>query len=262
MPELPEVETVVRSLQSITGRRILNAEFRKPRILLGDADHNAEFLRGRKIQAIERYGKFLVFRLAPSGFLLVHLGMTGKLLLDAPLTKHSHVIFTLDQGVVLQYEDSRQFGRVECHEELPERVTKLGPDALTVDLETFIRLLKPRTTRMKALLLNQEFIRGLGNIYADEVLFRAGIHPLAKSLKRSRAEKLHAAIVEVLSEAIASKGSSISDYVDSEGNRGSFQDHHRVYQRTGEPCVVCGKPIKRILVAQRGTHFCPVCQKR
>jgi formamidopyrimidine-DNA glycosylase len=263
VPELPEVETVVRSLQPIAGRRIVNAEFRKPRILIGNADQSADFLRGRKIQAVERYGKFIVFPLEPSGFLIVHLGMTGKLLVDAPLAKHSHAIFTLDQGV-LQYQDSRQFGRVECCEKLPERVTKLGPDALAVDSETFVKLVRSRKTRMKALLMNQEFVRGLGNIYADEALFRAGIHPLASGarLKRERIEKLYRVIREVLQEAIASKGSSISDYVDSEGNRGSFQDHHRVYQRTGKPCVVCGAPIRRTLVAQRGTHFCKTCQKR
>jgi formamidopyrimidine-DNA glycosylase len=162
----------------VAGRKILNAEFRKPRVLNSDADWSAEFLRGRRIQAVERYGKFIVFRLAPAGFLLVHLGMTGKLLLNAPLTKHSHVIFTLDRGV-LQYEDSRQFGRVEVSEELPARVVKLGPDALEVDLETFVVAVRKRKIRMKALLLNQQFVRGIGNIYADEALFRAGIHPLA-----------------------------------------------------------------------------------
>ena len=149
MPELPEVETVVRSLKSVAGRKILNAEFRKPRVLNSDADWSAEFLRGRKIRVVERYGKFIVFRLAPSGFLIVHLGMTGKLLLDAPLTKHSHVIFTLDRGV-LQYEDSRQFGRVEVSEDLPARVVKLGPDALEVDLETFVIAVRKRKIRMKA----------------------------------------------------------------------------------------------------------------
>ena len=254
---------MVRSLQAVAGRRIVNAEFRKPRILHGNAEESAEFLRGRKILAVERYGKFIVFRLAPSGFLIVHLGMTGKLLLDAPLAKHSHAIFTLDEGM-LQYQDSRQFGRVECCETLPARVVKLGPDALAVDLETFVRLVRGRKTRMKSLLLNQEFIRGLGNIYVDEALFRAGIHPLASGarLRRPRVEKLYHVIREVLQEAIASKGSSISDYVDSEGNRGSFQDLHRVYQKTGEPCVNCGAPIRRTLVAQRGTHYCKNCQKR
>jgi formamidopyrimidine-DNA glycosylase len=263
VPELPEVETVVRSLQCVAGRTILNAEFRKMRILHGDPDESAAFLRTRTINAVERYGKFIVLRLAPSGFLIVHLGMTGKLLLDAPIAKHTHAILTLDQGV-LQYEDSRQFGRIECCEKLPQRIRKLGPDALDVDLDSFSAMLRRRKTRMKSLLLNQGFLRGLGNIYADEALFRAGIHPLATGsrLTRRRVRKLYDAIREVLSEAIESKGSSISDYVDSAGNRGSFQDRHRVYQRTGEPCVNCGAPIRRTLVAQRGTHFCPMCQRR
>lgn len=263
MPELPEVETVVRSLAGIAGRKILNAEFRQLRILKGDPEWSAAFLRGRSIVAVERYGKFIVFPLLPSGFLLVHLGMTGQLLLDAPFAKHTHAIFTLDHGV-LQFKDSRQFGRVECCEELPERVQKLGPDALHVDFETFAALLRVRKSRMKSLLLNQGFLRGLGNIYADEALFRAGIHPLAlgSRLKKERVRKLYEVIGEVLAEAIASKGSSISDYVDSNGERGSFQHLHRVYQQTDKPCVTCGTPIRRTLVAQRGTHFCPKCQKR
>ncbi len=263
MPELPEVETVVRSLQSIPGRRILNAEFRKPRILVGDPDSSSEFLRGRTVAAVTRYGKFIVLHLAPSGFLIVHLGMTGKLLLDAPIGKHTHAIFTLSDGV-LQYEDTRQFGRVQCAEVLPERVSKLGPDALAMDFDAFSKLVRSRKTRIKPLLLNQVFLRGLGNIYVDEALFRAGIHPLAigARLTQPRVRKLAGAIQDVLTEAIASKGSSISDYVDAGGARGSFQEQHRVYQRHGQPCVVCGAPIQRILVAQRGTHFCKICQKR
>ncbi len=257
------METVVRSLQGVAGRTILNAEFRKARVLVGDAEASVELVRGRTIEAVERYGKFIVFRLAPSGYLIVHLGMTGKLLLDATVRKHTHAIFTLSDGI-LQYEDSRQFGRVECHEVLPERVTKLGPDALAVSSEDFVALVRGRKTRLKALLLNQEIVRGMGNIYADEALFRAGIHPLAMGarLTRARVRKLWEAMREVLTEAIASKGSSISDYVDAEGERGSFQESHRVYQRDGKPCVVCGAEIQRILVAQRGTHFCGVCQRR
>lgn len=263
MPELPEVETVVRSLAPLAGRRIVNAEFRKPRVLIGDADESASFLRGRLIAAVSRYGKFIVLHLEPAGLLIVHLGMTGKLLTDAPLAKHTHAIFTLDQGT-LHYEDSRQFGRIECASALPERVAKLGPDALDIGYDTFADLLRTRKTRMKVLLLNQVFLRGLGNIYVDESLFRAGIHPLAlgSGLKKDRVRRLYDSIREVLLEAIASKGSSISDYVDSSGARGSFQDQHRVYQRGGEPCVTCGAPIQRTLVAQRGTHFCAKCQKR
>lgn len=263
MPELPEVETVVRSLAPLAGRRILNAEFRKPRVLIGSAEESAAFLQDRLIVSVSRYGKFIVFHLEPEGFLIVHLGMTGKLLTDAPLAKHTHAILTLDRGSLL-YEDSRQFGRIECASTLPERVQKLGPDALDVSYDLFAALLRGRTTRMKPLLLNQGVIRGLGNIYVDEALFRAGIHPLAMGsrLKKDRVRKLYDAIREVLLEAIESKGSSISDYVDSSGSRGSFQDKHRVYQRSGEPCVTCGTPIQRTLVAQRGTHFCAKCQKR
>jgi formamidopyrimidine-DNA glycosylase len=263
MPELPEVETVVRSLTHLVGRKILNAEFRQLRVLIGDPEKCAAFLRGRAIENISRHGKFIVFKLEPAGYLVVHLGMTGKLLVDGAIAKHTHAIFTLDQGTLL-YEDSRQFGRIECSPTLPERVRKLGPDALDVGLEEFTALLRTRKSRMKSVLLNQAFLRGLGNIYADEALFRAGIHPLAlgSRLKKERVRKLYDAIREVLSEAIASKGSSISDYVDSSGARGRFQDQHRVYQRGGKPCVTCGKAIRRTLVAQRGTHFCPQCQKR
>jgi formamidopyrimidine-DNA glycosylase len=267
MPELPEVETVVRSLAPLVGRRILNAEFRQSRILIGDAESGSVFLRDRLIQSISRYGKFIVLQLKPMGFLIVHLGMTGKLLSFAEpepkVAKHTHALFTLDEGTLL-YEDSRQFGRIEYSETLPERVRKLGPDAMDVEFDVFATRLRARKSRVKSLLLNQVFLRGLGNIYADEALFRAGIHPLAiaSRLKTERARKLYDAIREVLSEAIESKGSSISDYVDSSGTRGTFQDRHRVYQRGGQPCVNCGSPIRRTLVAQRGTHFCPKCQRR
>jgi formamidopyrimidine-DNA glycosylase len=264
MPELPEVETVVRSLiPQVVGRRIRSAVFTQKRVLIGDAAASSQLLAGRRIQSIERYGKFIVFRLKPEAFLVVHLGMTGKLLWKAEPAKHTHAVFTLEGGALL-YNDSRQFGRLQCSMELPERIAKLGPDALLVGFDEFAERLRTRKTSMKALLLNQAFIRGLGNIYADEALFRAGIHPLAvgSRLREDRIRQLHDAIREVLTEAVERRGSSISDYVDSEGNRGSFQTLHRVYQRQGEPCVDCGSPIKRTLVAQRGTHFCGNCQRR
>jgi formamidopyrimidine-DNA glycosylase len=189
--------------------------------------------------------------------------MTGRLLLGGPVGKHTHAILTLDRGVLL-YDDSRQFGCIEFSQEFPARVAKLGPEPLEVPFEDFAAALKRRKTRIKALLLNQSFLRGLGNIYADEALFRAGIHPLAvpSRLRRDRARRLHEAISAVLTEAIAAGGSSISDYVDAQGRKGFFQFSHRVYQRTGEPCVTCGTPIRRLLVAQRSSHFCPRCQKR
>ncbi|MEX2260658.1 MAG: bifunctional DNA-formamidopyrimidine glycosylase/DNA-(apurinic or apyrimidinic site) lyase [Bryobacteraceae bacterium] len=262
MPELPEVESVARSLAPLVGRRIVNAEFTCLRVLRGDPERMAEQVAGRQVTAIRRHGKFLVLELE-GVYMAVHLGMTGRLLLDASRGRHTHAVFTLDRGALL-YDDSRQFGCIEVGAVLPARVERLGPDASQVDFETFYRGLRVHRAMIKPLLLNQKFLRGLGNIYADEALFRAGVHPrtLASRLGLVRAERLHRAILAVLWEAIEAGGSSISDYVDAEGRKGLFQISHRVYQKTGEPCPVCGTPIRRTLVAQRGTHFCPRCQRR
>lgn len=264
MPELPEVETVTRSIAPLVGRRIVSAEFRCLRILRGgDPDRMSAALAGRKIAGVKRYGKFIVASLGGGGYLTIHLGMTGRLLLGGPAGKHTHAILTLDKGVLL-YDDSRQFGCIEYSGEFPKRVARLGPEPLEIGAEDFIAGLKGRRTSVKALLLNQAFVRGIGNIYADEALFRAGIHPqaMAARLRADRARRLHAAIREVLSQAIDAGGSSISDYVDAEGRKGFFQFQHRVYQRTGEPCVKCGAPVKRLIIAQRSSHFCARCQKR
>jgi formamidopyrimidine-DNA glycosylase len=264
VPELPEVETITRALEPrLRGRRIVSAEFRCTRVLLGDPDKTAAALAGRKVRAVRRHGKFIEMELDGGQSFVVHLGMTGKLLLDAVPGKHTHAILTLDRGVLL-YDDSRQFGRLELSEGLPARVQILGPEPLDVPFERFAAMLGPRKTKIKALLLNQRFLRGIGNIYADEALFRAGIHPLAQAsrLRRERVRSLHKAIQKVLALAIAAGGSSVSDYVDVDGRQGSFQVQHNVYQRTGEPCVRCGAPLRRILVAQRGTHYCPKCQKK
>jgi formamidopyrimidine-DNA glycosylase len=264
MPELPEVETVVRSIRPLVGRRIVSAEFRNLRVLRGgDPDAMSARLAGRRITAVTRYGKFIVASLGGGGYLMVHLGMTGKLLLGGDAGKHTHAIFTFDRGMLL-YDDSRQFGCIELSEEFPRRVARLGPEPLEIPFEDFAAAMKKRQTRIKSLLLNQTFLRGLGNIYADEALFRAGIHPLAMAgrIRADRARKLYDAIVAVLNEAIAAGGSSISDYVDAEGRKGFFQISHRVYQRTGEPCTKCRTPIRRVIVTQRSSHFCPKCQKR
>jgi formamidopyrimidine-DNA glycosylase len=264
LPELPEVETVVRSLAPLVGRRIAMAEFRNLRILRGgDPDHMAARLAGRKILSIKRYGKFIVATIEGGGHLMIHLGMTGKLLLGGPSGKHTHAVFTFDRGTLL-FDDSRQFGCIEYSEEFPKRVARLGPEPMEISFEDFAADLKRRKTRIKSLLLNQTFIRGVGNIYADEALFRAGIHPqaLTSRIRGERARKLYDAIGEVLREAIEAGGSSISDYVDAEGRSGFFQFSHRVYQRTGEPCLNCKTPIRRVVVTQRSSHFCPHCQKR
>jgi formamidopyrimidine-DNA glycosylase len=264
VPELPEVETVARSIAPLVGRRIVTAEFRCLRVLRGgDPDVMASKLAGKKIGQVKRYGKYIVVSLRGGGYLTIHLGMTGKLLLAGPPGKHTHAILTLDRGMLL-YDDSRQFGRLLYSDDFPARVGKLGPEPLEVSFEEFAAGLLRRKTRIKALLLNQDFLRGIGNIYADEALFRAGIHPmaLASRVRGERARRLYDAIVQVLSEAIEAGGSSISDYVDAEGRKGFFQFSHRVYQHTGDPCVTCGAKIRRVLVAQRSSHFCPKCQKR
>ena len=264
MPELPEVETIARTLAPrLRGRRIESAEFRCLRVLRGDPDSTAEKLAGRKITGVRRHGKFLLIELDRGAYLVVHLGMTGKLLLNGAPGKHTHAVFTLDRGVLL-YDDMRQFGRLEFSESLPDRISKLGPEPLEVKLDVFSKSLRRRKSKMKSLLLNQAFLRGIGNIYADEALFRAGIHPLAigSRLRKDRVQRLHQAIQDVLTQAIESRGSSVSNYVDSEGRKGSFQFRHNVYRKTAQPCPKCGTPIRRILVSQRGTHFCPKCQKR
>jgi formamidopyrimidine-DNA glycosylase len=260
LPELPEVETVVRTIRSyLVGRKILSARFTSKFVTPGNRALLARRVAGRKIESVARRGKFIVISL-DEGSLVVHLGMTGKLLAAGAPAKHTHGVFTLDDGVML-YEDPRQFGRIEWGE---TRVKKLGPEPLEISLEDFSRALKARKTRMKALLLNQQFLAGLGNIYVDEILFTSGIHPLAQAsrLSPARAAKLHSVMIETLTLAIRHRGSSVSDYVDADGNRGEFQMLHRAYGRDGQPCLVCGTTIKKAVVATRGTHYCPVCQKR
>lgn len=260
MPELPEVETVVRTLAPyLIGRRIVEARFTSRFVTPGNRALLARQIAGRRIESVERRGKFIVIGL-DKGRLTLHLGMTGKLLASGVETTHTYGILTLDDGVLL-YDDPRQFGRIEWGD---ARVARLGPEPLQVGLAEFSAGLRRRKTRVKALLLNQAFVAGLGNIYVDEILFASGIHPLthASRLSAARAAKLHQAMIDILTLAIEHRGSSISDYVDANGNRGNFQTLHRVYGREGEPCANCGAPVKKAVVASRGTHYCPACQKR
>ncbi len=255
MPELPEVETIVRGLAPLAaGRTIVSIEIVAPLVVRTPIEAAA----GQRISTVRRHGKFVVFE-CENGPLSIHLGMTGKLLMDGARTPYTRVVFHLD-GAELLYDDIRQFGRIEW---APPRLDKLGPDPLAIDAATFRERLRERRGRIKPILLNQAFLRGLGNIYVDESLFRAGIHPKANAskLSRARATQLHAAIQDVLRLAIEMRGSSISDYVDAAGNRGGFQNLHQVYGKQGQPCAQCGQPVKRIVVAQRGTHFCPRCQR-
>lgn len=259
MPELPEVETVVRSLAPhLPGRRIVAASFSSRFVTPGNRQTLARRLADRTIQCIQRRGKFIVMQL-DEGTLTVHLGMTGRLLLDAAPSKHSYGIFTLDTGSLI-YTDPRQFGRILWNHDL----SRLGPEPLDIGLQEFRARLKLRKTAIKALLLNQTFLAGVGNIYADEALFAARLHPLAVAAKLSaaKAAALHGHLREILSAAIHKGGSSISDYVDAQGQRGWFQLQHQAYGREGQPCPVCGAAIRKITVVQRGTHYCPRCQRR
>lgn len=255
MPELPEAESIARSLAPhLTGRRIEQCRFLAPRALRGEPFD----LSGRTITGARRYGKQVLLEL-DRGVLVVRLGMTGALLLDRQPGPYTRALLQLDGGT-LCFDDIRQFGWLEWLEAPPE---KLGPDPLELDFGGFLARLRSRRGRVKPLLLNQSFLRGVGNIYADESLFHAGIHPLTevRRLGPRHALRLWTALRQVLGEAIARGGSSISNYVDGGGHRGRFQEMHMVYGREGEPCKRCGHPIRRIVVAQRGTHYCAQCQK-
>lgn len=195
---------------------------------------------------------------------IVHLGMTGRLQVCDPqseIAKHTHAIAKLASGAELRFVDPRRFGRLSVVSE--KDFEAVGVEPLEIDPDSFVSLFRGRKTPIKSALLNQKLLRGVGNIYADESLFRAGIRPRrrASSIRRDQFAKLHAALKEVLKEAIKLGGSSVSDYVDSNGEEGFFQLQHRVYGRESEPCLVCRTPIKRIVIAGRSSHYCPKCQK-
>jgi formamidopyrimidine-DNA glycosylase len=223
----------------------------------------AEQLSGQRIERVYRVGKHIVFDLADGVTQwIVHLGMTGRLLVADPATPiplHTHGILHLSSGRELRFVDARRFGRMALQ---TTRFAGTGQEPLTITRDAFAALFRKRRTPIKAALLNQTILHGVGNIYADESLFRAGIRPrrLASRLKRTELDRLYASLQSVLLAAISLGGSSVSDYVDAAGVAGFFQLEHRVYMRTGQPCLVCGNPIRRILLAGRGTHYCPHCQ--
>lgn len=274
MPELPEVETVVRGLRAVLpGRRILNVRLGKTDFIEDPAALERD-LPGSRVGSIDRHGKYIVVRLessggrASAGSLLIHLGMTGQILVgppEAPVAPHTHVFLALDDGRELRYVDVRRFGKMRLLAgDSPEtRLEKLGLDALEATEDQFIALVKSRRARIKALLLDQTVLRGMGNIYTDEGLWRARIHPMriGANLKDAELRRLYRAVRGVLNEAIRMRGSSISDYVDSDGRRGEFQLRHRVYQRLGKKCFRGDATIRRAIVAGRSSYFCPACQR-
>jgi formamidopyrimidine-DNA glycosylase len=281
MPELPEVETVARGLRlTIVGRRILSVRLGKTDFI-DDPVALEQHLPGRQIQAVERYGKFMLLRLSPvigggdpaangdaaPAALLVHLGMTGQIAPNPagqPCEKHTHACFLLDDARELRYTDARRFGRLAylSAEPLAEELRAFGADPLEISVEEFVAQTRSRSARIKALLLDQSFLRGVGNIYADESLWRAKIHParLGTTLNKDQASTLRRVLREILEKAILMRGSSISDFLDAEGRPGEYQRHHRAYGREGEGCYRCGALIRRAIVAGRSSYFCPKCQ--
>jgi formamidopyrimidine-DNA glycosylase len=285
MPELPEVETVANGVHArVRGQRILSVwTSGKPQTFKSPEAEIVDTLTGAFIHSVRRVGKTIVMTVKPgaskkkenSAEFLIHLGMTGRLLVsnpEVPLPPHTHAVLTLADRREVRFVDPRRFGRLSIHNvaqqpttDHQQSATYIGPgrEPLTISLEDFIALFRRRKTPIKAALLNQSLLHGVGNIYADESLFRAGIRPRRQAGRLTRVEltRLRKAIVEVLRHAIQLGGSSVSDYVDADGVRGFFQLEHKVYMRTGDPCFVCGTPIKKVTIGGRSTHFCPHCQK-
>ena len=290
MPELPEVETIARGLaKRVTGDVIESVWLgQKKEPLKSPASAIASTLERSRIASVHRMGKHIVFDLDREGASsnggrakkkskrsvehvvpntraqwIVHLGMTGRLQVCEPraeVAKHTHAIAKLASGRELRFVDPRRFGRLSVAD---VQFDAAGIEPLEIDRESFVELFRCRKTPIKSALLNQNLLRGVGNIYADESLFRAGIRPRrrAASVTREQLGRLFVAVQEVLREAIALGGSSVSDYVNADGEEGFFQLQHRVYGREGEPCLVCKTPVKRVVIAGRSSHYCPNCQK-
>ncbi|MFQ5593182.1 MAG: DNA-formamidopyrimidine glycosylase [Anaerolineae bacterium] len=265
MPELPEVENYKRDLnQILAGRRITAVHVGWPnQVGAPSVDELARRLTDQIIESVGRRGKYLLFRLSSGDTLLIHLKMSGRLHIkpaSSPPDPHTHVVFMLAGGDELRFHDPRKFGRVYLVGSPDDVLDKLGPEPLDKDftVEQFTALLTNRRGRLKPLLLNQAFLAGLGNIYADEVLHVAGLHPLrtADTLTSDEVERLHLAIQSTLRQAIQHQGTSFDQVYPP----GTYQEFLQVYGRVGEPCRRCGTPIERIVVGQRGTHVCSKCQ--
>lgn len=272
MPEMPEVEVIAEGLrQQIVGEVICAVRVRWRRSIdRPDAETFAMRLRGRTIREVRRRGKFVIMDLS-QGCLLIHLRMTGQLLVcDGPdealeEDKHVHVIISFASGRMLYFRDMRKFGRFYLVDEAEEIVGDLGPEPLTDDFtaRALAELFEGRRAQIKSLLLNQHVLAGLGNIYTDESLWRARIHPRrpVDDLDLEEIQRLHSSIREVLRAAVENRGTTLRSYRDSDGRRGRNQERLAVYGREGEACPRCGQPIERDEVAGRGTHYCPACQQ-
>ena len=272
MPELPEVETIRLSLAAkLTGRTITQALTFNPKMVEGQsAESLSQQLEGRMIISLERRGKYLLLNLSGDLVLALHLRMTGQLTVERltePMATAIYFRLQLDNGTEMRFRDQRKFGKVFTYsaDALPPSIGKLGPEPLADEFT--LEVLRQRFARhqlaIKKALLNQEIIAGIGNIYADEALFMAGIHPArtVDSLDDSELQALYDSIRRVLKAGIEHRGTTKRDYRDGEGNPGSYQDKLQVYGRKGEPCLTCGAPVAKMNFGGRGTHFCPLCQK-
>jgi formamidopyrimidine-DNA glycosylase len=272
MPELPEVETVVRGLgESLPGRTITGVDVHWERSIGAPAPATfADRLIGQTVTGVRRRGKWIVIELKSGDALLVHLRMTGQLLIEharSPDGDYTRVVVRLDNGVRLRFSDMRKFGRLVLTEDASEVLGGLGPEPLADDFTVgrFQRMLVQRRGRIKSLLLNQRFLAGLGNIYVNEALWQARIHPLraANSLSPAEAKRLYSTIRSVLRAAIEAGGTTLDNgnFKQADGEAGAFINQLQVYGREGELCDCCEAPIERITVGQRGTYFCPCCQE-
>jgi formamidopyrimidine-DNA glycosylase len=274
VPELPEVETVVCDLrQTLVGRAIASVRVGKKRLRRPWLRRWARDVVAKQIVSVGRRGKWIVISFHGDQHLLCHLGMTGQLVVEpseVAASAHTHLVFSLDEGLEeLRFRDIRRFGSVELiasASELQARFaeSKLGPEPFAADAKAFWRRLASTRRCLKAVLLDQRVLAGVGNIYADEALYEAGLHParLGHRLTGEEAKRLQLAVRRVLRRAIARRGSSIRNYVDGTGKRGRYQDEFRVYGRTGQPCRGCGTALEVMRLAGRSSHYCPKCQKR
>lgn len=274
MPELPEVETVRRTLEKhLVGLSFTGVDVHMPKVIRtpGLEEFN-NLLVGPKITKLDRRGKYLLIHFASNYTLVTHLRMTGRLVYsppEEPLAKHTHVVFYLSNGNQLRFADMRQFGRMSLvptgELDSLSGLKDLGVEPLSDKFtrEFMKKELRRRRTRLKSLLLDQTFIAGLGNIYADEALHRARLHPerLANDLNPREITRLYQAVREVIQEGIENRGTTFRDYVDGEGQAGNFQEMLKVYSREGQPCHCCGTSVNRIRVGGRSSYFCPQCQK-
>jgi len=267
MPELPEIETIKRELEkAVLGKKIIEIIINNPKVIKEPKDKK-EFVKEIKeatIKNVLRKGKLLVLELSTGKSLCIHLRLTGQLIYPGEPGK-ARVSFKLSDGKFLDYRDQRLLGELHLVKNWQDLkfVQELGPEPFEINLEDFKEMLSKKKTMIKPLLMDQTFISGVGNIYANEALFRAGIHPQRKadSLSDKEKELLFKEIKEVLNEAIKYKGSSVDQYLQLSGEPGEYMKYLKVYDREGRPCLVCKTPIKRITLGGRGTYFCPKCQK-